>query len=289
MDEITILSGKGGTGKTTLTAAFTSIAENAVFCDNDVDAANLYLILQPEIKEEHAFNSGWVVSINEEKCTNCGICLDYCRFDAINFNAKENLEINSFQCEGCRLCEKICPMEAITSKKNKNNYWYVSDTRFGPFIHAKMCPGEENSGKLVTQVRKKAVEIARNISAKFIINDGPAGVGCPVIASLAGTTKVLMVIEPTLSGLHDAQRLVNLVRMFDIQIYAVINKYDINEKVTCNIEKYLQGNTIPVTGKIPFHTDLVKAMIQKKSIVEFNPESEITGIISNIWKKITNN
>jgi MinD superfamily P-loop ATPase len=289
MDEITILSGKGGTGKTTLTAAFTSIAENAVFCDNDVDAANLYLILQPEIKEEHSFDSGWVVTINEEKCTNCGICLDYCRFDAIYFNDKENLEINTFQCEGCRLCERICPMEAITSKKNKNNYWYVSDTRFGPFIHAKMCPGEENSGKLVTQVRKKAVEIARNISAKYIINDGPAGIGCPVIASLAGTRKVLMVIEPSLSGLHDAQRLVNLVRMFDIKIYAVINKYNINKKVTQNIEKYLQENTIPVTGKIPFHTDLVKSMIQKKSIVEFNPESEITRIIRNIWLKISNN
>ena len=289
MDEITILSGKGGTGKTTLTAALTSIAEKAVFCDNDVDAANLHLILQPKVKEEHSFDSGWVVSINEEKCTSCRICQDYCRFDAIHYNEKEKIEINPFQCEGCRLCERVCPVQAITSIKNKNNYWYVSDTRFGPFVHAKMGPGEENSGKLVTQVRKKAVEIARNTSAKFIINDGPAGIGCPVIASLAGTSKVLMVIEPTLSGLHDAQRLVGLVRMFNIQIYAVINKYDINEKVTRNVEKYLQENTITVIGKIPFHTDLVKAMIHKKTIVEYNPESEITGIIRSIWEKINNN
>ena len=289
MDEITILSGKGGTGKTTLTAALTSIAENAVFCDNDVDAANLHLILQPEVKEEHTFDSGWVVSVNEEKCTSCGICQDYCRFNAIHYNEKEKIEINPFQCEGCRLCERVCPLQAITSIKNKNNYWYVSDTRFGPFVHAKMGPGEENSGKLVTQVRKKAAEIARNINAKFIINDGPPGIGCPVIASLANTNKVIMVIEPTLSGLHDAQRLVDLVRMFNIQIYAVINKYNINEKVTQNIEKYLKDNTISIIGKIPFHTDLVKAMIFKKTIVEYNPESEITKIIRSIWEKINNN
>jgi len=289
MDEITILSGKGGTGKTTLTAALTSIAENAVFCDNDVDAANLHLILQPEVKEEHTFDSGWVVSVNEEKCTGCGICQDYCRFNAIHYNEKEKIEINPFQCEGCRLCERVCPLQAITSIKNKNNYWYVSDTRFGPFVHAKMGPGEENSGKLVTQVRKKAAEIARNINAKFIINDGPPGIGCPVIASLANTNKVIMVIEPTLSGLHDAQRLVDLVRMFNIQIYAVINKYNINEKVTQNIEKYLKDNTISIIGKIPFHTDLVKAMIFKKTIVEYNPESEITKIIRSIWEKINNN
>ena len=289
MDEITILSGKGGTGKTTLTAALTSIAENAVFCDNDVDAANLHLILQPEVKEEHTFDSGWVVSVNEEKCTSCGICQDYCRFNAIHYNEKEKIEINPFQCEGCRLCERVCPLQAITSIKNKNNYWYVSDTRFGPFVHAKMGPGEENSGKLVTQVRKKAAEIARNINAKFIINDGPPGIGCPVIASLANTNKVIMVIEPTLSGLHDAQRLVDLVRMFNIQIYAVINKYNINEKVTQNIEKYLKDNTISIIGKIPFHTDLVKAMIFKKTIVEYNPESEITKVIRSIWEKINNN
>lgn len=289
MDEITILSGKGGTGKTTLTAALTSIAENAVFCDNDVDAANLHLILQPEVKEEHTFDSGWVVSVNEEKCTSCGICQDYCRFNAIHYNEKEKIEINPFQCEGCRLCERVCPLQAITSIKNKNNYWYVSDTRFGPFVHAKMGPGEENSGKLVTQVRKKAAEIARNTNAKFIINDGPPGIGCPVIASLANTNKVIMVIEPTLSGLHDAQRLVDLVRMFNIQIYAVINKYNINEKVTQNIEKYLKDNTISIIGKIPFHTDLVKAMIFKKTIVEYNPESEITKIIRSIWEKINNN
>ena len=289
MDEITILSGKGGTGKTTLTAALTSIAENAVFCDNDVDAANLHLILQPEVKEEHTFDSGWVVSVNEEKCNSCGICQDYCRFNAIHYNEKEKIEINPFQCEGCRLCERVCPLQAITSIKNKNNYWYVSDTRFGPFVHAKMGPGEENSGKLVTQVRKKAAEIARNINAKFIINDGPPGIGCPVIASLTNTNKVIMVIEPTLSGLHDAQRLVDLVRMFNIQIYAVINKYNINEKVTQNIEKYLKDNTISIIGKIPFHTDLVKAMIFKKTIVEYNPESEITKIIRSIWEKINNN
>jgi MinD superfamily P-loop ATPase len=289
MDEITILSGKGGTGKTTLAAALTSIAKNTVFCDNDVDAANLHLILQPKVKEKYTFDSGWVVNVNEEKCNDCRICLDYCRFDAISYNEKEKIQINLFQCEGCRLCERICPMKAITSVKNKNNYWYVSDTRFGTLVHARLGPGEENSGKLVTQVRKKAAEIATNTSAGFIINDGPPGIGCPVISALTGTNKVLIVIEPTLSGLHDAQRLVDLIYMFNIKIYAVINKYDINKKVTRKIEKYLQGNNIPVIGKIPFNTDLVKTMIYKKTIVEYKPESEITGIIRNIWQKISNN
>lgn len=289
MDEITILSGKGGTGKTTLTAALSSIAENTVFCDNDVDAANLHLILEPKVKEEHIFDSGRVVTVNKEKCNDCRICLDYCRFNAIDYDEEEQIQINIFQCEGCRLCERICPMNAITSVKNKNNYWYVSDTRFGTLVHAKMGPGEENSGKLVTQIRKKSAEIARNTSAGFIINDGPPGIGCPVISALTGTNKVLIVIEPTLSSFYDAKRLVDLIHMFKIQTYAVINKYDINKEVTRNIEKYLQENNIPVIGKIPFNTDLVKAMIFRKTIVEYKPESEITGIIRNIWQKINTN
>ena len=287
MDEITVLSGKGGTGKTTLTSALTSLAENAVFCDNDVDASNLHLILQPEVKQSHSFDSGWLVSVDVEKCTGCGICLNYCRFDAIISSEEgEIFGINPFQCEGCRLCERICPAQAINSVKNKNNYWFVSDTRFGPLVHARMGPGEENTGKLVTRIRKKATEIAGRINARFIINDGPAGIGCPVIASLTGTKKVIMVIEPTLSGLHDVKRLVDLIRMFDIQIYAVINKYDINGKITVYIEKYMYDNNIPVLGKIPFNTDIVKAMINKKTIVEFRPESEITGIMRSIWERI---
>ncbi len=289
MDEITILSGKGGTGKTTLAAALTSIAENAVFCDSDVDAADLHLILQPEIKEEYTYDGGWVVSVNKEKCTGCGICLDYCRFDAVQYNENGEIEINPFQCEGCRLCERVCPVQAITSIRNRNNHWYVSDTRFGPLVHAKMGPGEENSGKLVTQVRKKAAEIALNMNARYIITDGPPGIGCPVIASLTGTGKVLLVTESTMSGLHDAQRLVDLVHMFNIKVYAVINKYDINCEVTRVIEKYLHENNIPVAGKIPFHADIVKAMINKKTIVEYKPESEVTGIIRDVWGKIKHN
>jgi MinD superfamily P-loop ATPase len=289
MYEITILSGKGGTGKTTLAAALTSIAENAVFCDSDVDAADLHLILEPEIKEENIYDGGWLVSVNKEKCTGCGICLDYCRFDAIQPDENDKIEINNFQCEGCRLCERLCPVQAITSLRNRNNNWYVSNTRFGPLVHAKMGPGEENSGKLVTQVRKKAAEIAASINAGFIITDGPPGIGCPVIASLAGTNIVLLVLEPTITGLHDAKRLVDLVSMFNIKLYSVINKYDINDEVTRVMEKYLNEKDIPLTGKIPFHIDIVKAMINKKTIVEYKPESELTGIIRDIWVKIKYN
>ncbi|NOX86060.1 MAG: 4Fe-4S dicluster domain-containing protein [Chlorobi bacterium] len=287
MHEITLLSGKGGTGKTTVAAALASISRDAVFCDADVDAADMHLILKPEILEEHRFESNWVAKIDDDNCTRCSKCVEYCRFDAIHYKPFGGLEINPFQCEGCRLCERICPVGAIHSEKSNNNFWYVSKTRFGTLVHAKMGAGEENSGKLVTEVRKKAMEIAKSTGARFVITDGPPGIGCPVISALTGTHKVLMVIEPTKSGLHDIKRLVDLALNFEPEMYAVINKYDINTGVTNEIEKYLNENSIKLLARIPFDTAMVEAMLKEKTMVEYQPASPISKIIEEIWEVIT--
>ena len=289
MIEITILSGKGGAGKTSVAAALASVAKNVVFCDNDVDAADLHLIFNPEIKETYDFDSGTVALIDPEICTNCGLCEEHCRFDAIHPNASEQLEVNPIQCEGCRLCERICPVNAIESVHNFNNHWYVSETRFGTLVHAKMGPGEENSGKLVTEVRRKAKEIATKRKADFMINDGPPGIGCSAIASLTGTDAVLLIIEPTLSGLHDAKRLVELVNSFHIPVFAVINKFDINKEITQKVADYLLENKIPLIGSLPFTTKMVESMVHGKTIVEYIPEEQISKEFFSIWDKIFRN
>ena len=286
MKEITILSGKGGAGKTTFAAALASVATNTVFCDNDVDAADLHLIFNPEIKESHQFNSGSKAVIHPEKCTNCGLCAEKCRFGAIHSHYSEKPEVNPFDCEGCRLCERICPEFAISMIQTNNNFWYVSSTRFGTLVHAKMGPGEENSGKLVTRIRQKACEIAAAINADYILNDGPPGIGCPVIASVTSTGLVLLVIEPSLSGLHDAKRLAELVESFNIPVFAVINKFDINPEITAKTEQFLQHKSIQLIGKIPFDTRMVDSMVEGKSLVEFAPDSELAKEFTAIWECI---
>jgi len=287
MKEITILSGKGGTGKTSITAAIASVAENAVFCDNDVDAADLHLILKPEIEEEHTYLGNYIAFIHEDKCTNCGICVDYCRFDAIHPDENEQLYINPFQCEGCRLCERVCPEQAITSEQSSNNKWFVSNTRFGKLVHAKMGPGEENSGKLVSEIRQKAKEIAKNINADYVINDGPPGIGCSAISSVTGTNTVILIIEPTLSGMHDIERVIELTKSFKIDdVFAVINKFDINVETVSKIEKMLKAKNIPVIAKLPFDKQMVEAMINEQTIVEYKPKSELAKKIKEIWNVV---
>ena len=285
MKEITILSGKGGTGKTTITAAIASIAQNAVFCDNDVDAANLHLILKPEILEQNTFFGGWIASINKEKCTQCGICQENCHFDAIHQD-DGIFQINPIQCEGCRLCERVCPENAIHSVRSSNNFWFVSSTRLGAFVHAKMGPGEENSGKLVTQVRKKAKEIAVQTNANYIINDGPPGIGCAAISSLAGINLAIVVTEPSMSGLHDAKRLIDLIKFFKIEAHIIVNKYDINEEITSKIEAYANTENIKIIAKIPFDKEMVESMIEGKTIIEYNKNSNTSHKINMIWQTI---
>jgi len=287
MIEITVLSGKGGTGKTSVTSALGHLAEKAVLCDNDVDAADLFIIMDPQIKEEHRFESGNAVEINQDKCTACGICKNLCRFDAIEYCDGGGLKINPNKCEGCLLCLRQCPVQAITYQSKDNNFWFVSDTRMGTLVHAKMGAGEENSGKLVARIRKRAKEIANEQNADFIINDGPPGIGCPVIASLSGTDKTLLVIEPTKSGLHDVQRLVELINKFKIPAYALINKYDINEDVTNEVEEYLADNNIELLAKLPFDKQMVKSMVNRKTITEYDSESVISQELKKVWKKIS--
>ncbi len=288
MKEITIVSGKGGTGKTSISAALASVVPNVVFCDNDVDAADLHLIFHPEIKATHRFSSGSKAFIHCELCSNCGLCEEYCRFDAIHPGSDRTRTINTFQCEGCRLCERICPENAISVTESNNNFWYVSKSRFGTLVHAKMGAGEENSGKLVTEVRRKAREIATETCASYIINDGPPGIGCAAIASVTGADLVLVVIEPSLSGLHDAKRMIELVKSFNIPVYAVINKYDINAEVTEKVERFLFENQIKLVGKLPFVTEMVESMVAGKTIVEFMPDGEISKEFFYIWENIQN-
>ncbi|PXY02629.1 (4Fe-4S)-binding protein [Marinifilum breve] len=287
MIEITILSGKGGTGKTGITAAFASLANNTVFADIDVDAPDLHLILEPEIKEENQFLGARIAKIDTQICTNCGFCIKECRFDAIHYRTEGGLEVNPFECEGCRLCERICPFKAISSEHSTNNHWFVSDTRFGTMLHAKMGPGEENSGKLVTTVRKNAKEKAREQNADFLLNDGPPGVGCSAIASLTGVDKVILVTEPSKSGFHDAVRLIELVQKFEIPLYAVINKCDINSEITKQMEYFFITQGIQLLGKIPFNEDMVNAIVNRKSIIEYKPDSEIAEKIKEMWNKVT--
>lgn len=288
MKEITILSGKGGTGKTSVTSALGYLADKAVLCDNDVDAADLFIVFEPQIREEHRFESGHIVEIDSEKCTACGLCKQLCRFDAIRYKAGGGLEIDPYKCEGCLLCMRQCPAQAINAAKKDNNFWYVSDTRAGVMVHAKMGAGEENSGRLVARIRKRARELGEEIKAEYIINDGPPGIGCPVIASLSGTDEVLLVIEPTKSGLHDAGRLVDLINKFGIKAYAVINKCDINPEVTEMVKEYLSEKGIELLAELPFDKAMVEAMVNRKTIIEYDEGHIISKRLKEVWKRLSN-
>ena len=286
MREITVLSGKGGTGKTSITAALGSLARDTVFCDNDVDASDLHLIFDPSIEEEHPFHGGWKAAIDPEACSQCGACIRYCRFGAIIESRSGPPEVDPFRCEGCRLCERVCPSDAIHSERTANHAWYVSSTRFGTLVHARMAPGEENSGKLVTAVRKRAREIAVDHGASFIINDGPPGIGCPAIASLSGADLALIVLEPGKTALHDAGRLIDLIGSFQIPSYAILNKWDIDRDMALQITAFLEERSIPLLTRLPFQREMVEAMVERKTIVEYRPGSEISKKLRNLWEDL---
>jgi MinD superfamily P-loop ATPase len=284
MKEITVLSGKGGTGKTSITAALASIVKNAVFCDNDVDAANLHLVFDPVEKERHVFEGAWLAAIDEERCSQCGICADYCRFDAIREERASGFQIDPYKCEGCRLCERVCPEGAITSARSLNNHWFVSGSRMGTLVHAEMGPGEENSGKLVAVLRTEARNIARKEHAAWIINDGPPGIGCAAISSLTGTDAAIIVTEPSRSGFHDLKRIVELIGSFGIPAYTMINKHDLHPELTREITSFLQARNIPTIARIPFSETFVHAMVKGVSVIEYDPAAEISGIIAVAWE-----
>ncbi len=283
MKQLAIISGKGGTGKTTLAAAFASLTENAVLADCDVDVADMHLILKPEIKETIEFSGSKIASKDEEKCIQCGKCREYCRFDAIN----EDLNLVEDRCEGCGVCEYVCPEDAITLRERKSGFAYISETRFGPMSHAVLNTAEEASGKLVALVRNNARILAKKYGKDLIIIDGPPGIGCPVISAISGADLVLIVTEPTLSGRHDMERIIGVANHFNIPAVVCINKFDINYENTQLIEKYCDENGLDVVGKIPYDETPTKAMIQKKTIIEFS-DSEFSNNVKNIWENIRN-
>ncbi len=288
MTEIAILSGKGGTGKTSLSAAFATINSELVVADCDVDAANLYIILQPENYREEIFVSGQKALINRELCTNCGICMHYCRFDAISLQNGQ-VSISETACDGCMLCMRVCPAKSISMVPSNKSRWYAGNFRKGRMVHARLEPGEENSGKLVSVVRKHAREIATKNGWETIIIDGPPGLGCPVISSVTGAGKAIIVTEPSRSGFHDMKRILAIVESFKVKSYVVINKYDLNLDITCQISDWCLEKEISIAGKIPFDVNVVEAMINCKSIIEWLPQSEASKEILSIWNKINKN
>lgn len=282
MRELVILSGKGGTGKTTLTAAFASITENRILCDADVDAADLHLLMAPDIKQTTDFLGGGIAVINPDKCTQCGICIDLCRFDAI----KENFEVDAIECEGCGVCVDLCPEQAIDFPVQTCGQWYISDTRFGPMVHARLGIAEENSGKLVALIRHEAKNLAEEKNLDLMITDGPPGIGCPVIASVGGATAMLIVTEPTVSGSHDMARVADLAAHFKIPSMICVNKFDLNPDKARAIENLAEEKNITVLGRIPFDPAFTESMVQGKTIFEHSENSEASHMIRRIWDEI---
>jgi len=281
MKEVVILSGKGGTGKTSIVGSFAALAQSKVLADCDVDAADLHLLLSPSIKEENEFWSGQVAFIDEEKCTQCGLCQDVCRFDAI-----DDFRVNPISCEGCGFCSHICPVEAITMKESLSGHWFISDTKYGHLVHARLGIAQENSGKLVALVRQHAKQIAERDGLDYIISDGPPGIGCPVISSLSGANLALLVTEPTLSGIHDLERVLGVCHHFGIIALICINKYDLNEDNTRQIEYYCRNQGVGIAAKIPFDNAVTEAIVQGLPVVEYS-QGKVTHEIESLWQRIT--
>ncbi len=291
--EITIISGKGGTGKTTVAAALAQLVDSKVLSDNDVDAADLHLLLKPVVRESHEFSGGVTALIDPDKCTACGLCAESCHFNAIRFDGPANdmqektYRIDDLACEGCGLCPLVCPVQAISSEAVTNGRWFVSATDFGPMVHARLGIAEENSGKLVTKVRSRAAELARSLKLNAILADGPPGTGCPVIASVTGTDLVLIITEPTVSGVHDLERVLRLTEHFRVPAKVIINKSDLNENQAARIEDLAEEFGSEVIAKIPFDRHVNEALMAGKTVIEYGKGPACDAIRSS-WDIIKN-
>lgn len=286
--EVTIVSGKGGTGKTVLVSSLARVFDNKVMADCDVDAPDLHLLLKPEIKREESFTGGRIAAIDVDRCTGCGECRRRCRFDAIIEKPGPDgsrYEVDEIACEGCAVCYYACPAGAVEMNDNQNGKWFVSDTAFGPFVHACLDPAEENSGKLVSLVRKEARLIANSAGLKYIIVDGPPGIGCPVISSIAGAQLVVIVTEPTVSGIHDCERVVALARHFGIPVAAVINKYDINSAASVDAEAFFAENNVTLLGKVPFGLEVGRSLAAGKLVID-ETDSDVARALRSVGEAL---
>jgi len=286
-----VISGKGGTGKTTVTAAFAVLSDNKVLADNDVDAADLHLLIAPRVRESHPFVGSKKAKILADTCTACGECAEACHFDAIRFDGPGNdrldktYRIEPFACEGCGLCPLVCPADAIQSIESITGKWFVSATDCGPMVHARLGIAEENSGRLVTQVRNRAASLTGELSLERILGDGPPGTGCPVIASVSGADLVLIVTEPTVSGVHDMERVLDLAAHFGVPTQVIINKCDLNLAQTERIEQIAASRNSQVIGRIPFDRMVNDALMAGKTVVDFG-ESAAADAIRGAWKDV---
>lgn len=288
MREIVVISGKGGTGKTSVTASLAHLSRNTIVCDLDVDAPDLHILLDPHTVEEHSFISGNEAIITPQLCTRCGSCFEYCRFDAVlashQSDTSAEYKIDSIRCEGCGVCVALCPSKAIAFPEKECGQWYVSTTRFGTLIHAQLHPGEENSGRLVTLLKQQARQRAKAEGLDYILCDGSPGVGCPVISSLSGAHLAVTVVESTPSGRHDFERVAALCDHFRIPVAVIINKYDLNKDETQAITTLSKERGYTIVGDIPFDTTVTSAMIQRKAITETN--TPLAQLFASMIEKI---
>lgn len=283
--EIAVISGKGGTGKSSVSAAFATMQPNVVLADCDVDAANLYILFNPIHEKEEVFVSVYKAVIDKDSCTNCGLCIDYCRFDAIH-DVEGEVLIDETACDGCKLCSRVCPSEAISMIPEDKSRMYSGTFRNGKMVYGRLSPGEENSGRLVDMVREEAKNVAKANNLDTIIIDGPPGIGCSVISTITGVNKVVIVTEPTLSGLHDLKRTIEVVSKFRLTKTVIINKYDLNTEMANNIENYCKSQDVSVIAKLPFDRVVVDAMVNCKSVIEYAPDSEIAALLTEAYLKL---
>ena len=284
MRQIVVLSGKGGTGKTTVAAALAHLAwqeASIILADADVDAANLELVLSPQIQEEGEFTGGGVAVIDPGLCIACGRCHKVCRFEAI-IPGDEVYAVDEIGCEGCGACTYACPVEAIEMQSRPDGEWFRSQARYGPLFHAHLFAARENSGKLVTLIKNKARDLALERGADYLLVDGPPGIGCPVIAAVSGMDLALLVTEPTVSGAHDLRRIVGVTQHFGIPAVVCINKYDLNFAKTEEIAAWCAAQGVPIMGRIPFDQEVTRAMVQGKPITEHS-DGAVTEELRQIW------
>lgn len=284
--DIAVVSGKGGTGKSSISAAFATLSSRVVLADCDVEAANLYLLFNPVHEEEIIYIGGEKVKIDYELCTNCRLCEEYCRFGALKFEG-DRVVVSTVTCDGCRLCARICKTGAITVTQNDKSRMYAGSFRNGKMVYGRLAPGEENSGKLVNLVREKAKKISEENNIDIVIIDGPPGIGCPVISSITGVDHVVIIAEPTISGALDLIRTLEIVQKFQLKIWVIINKCDLNFGMADQITKYCNSIDVRIAGELLFDPLVVEAMVNCKSIIEWAPDSVFSAEIERAFNKIT--